>query len=256
MLRNICYTLMAGCIVSSVWETQNNPPPIAPNAESDTVLETVVRSDAEQMADLLTWVGTIEKTSGLHPDDQAELFSPYLVPEVRTPEILEQLELGMSREEVRSLLGDPIDGAQNDMLWTYDNARVMFDKNRMQGWVEIDADLTLQAAIFKMQPRNERKNIESWESRHLLPKRLPAQPSLIRSRVAHKGSSRRGGGFRNSVDRLYTSQKRTRRPESKLYRKPQYLSNMFPSREEVRRERNSRMNRHNSRVHSYRRISG
>lgn len=258
MLRNICYTLMAGCIITTVWKMQNHTPRFEPSIEPHVVMVTNENSDAEQMADLLTWVSTIEKHSGLHPDDQAELFDPYLALDSGTPDIMNQLELGMSREEVRFLLGDPIDAARNDMLWTYNTARIMFDKNRMQGWVEIDADLTLRAAKLRMQSRNERlnKNIESWESRHLLPKRIPVQPGIMRSRVAHKGSPRRRGGFRSSVDRLYKSQKRTRRPESKLYRKPQYLSNMFPSREEVRRKRDSRMNRHNSRVHSYRRISG
>lgn len=258
MLRNICYTLMAGCIVSSVWKMQDNPRQFVPDVEPDVVLETVVSSDAEQMNDLLAWVNTIEKNSGLHPDDRGELFDPYLLaPDFGTPDLMNQLELGMSREEVRSLLGDPIDGAQNDKLWTYDTVRVMFDKNRTQGWVEIDADLTLQAAILKMQPRNERrhKNIESWERRHLRPKRIPAQPRIMRSRVAQKGSSRRSGGFRSSVARLYKALPRARRAESKLYRKPQYLSNMFPSREEVRRDRTSRANRHNGRVTSYRKNS-
>lgn len=250
MLRNICYTLMAGGIVSSVWKTQNNPLPIAPNAESDTVLETVVRSDAEQMADLLTWVGTIEKTRGLHPDDQAELFSPYLVPEVKTPEILEQLELGMSREEVRSLLGDPITIIQNDRQWTYQTARIMFDKNRMQGWVEIDADLTLHAANRKIQSWSEGPEI--WESLHRQPKQVPNRTPIIRSTVAKQSPASRKNNYRSSVDRIYHSINRARRHESKMYRKPKYLSNMFPSREAVRRARQSRLGRHNSWVQSYR----
>lgn len=258
MLRNICYTLMAGCIITSVWKMQNHTRRFEPSIEPHVVMEASESSDAEQMADLLTWVSTIEKKSGLHPDDQAELFDPYLSMKFGAPDIMNQLELGMNRDEVRTLLGNPIDDAQNDLLWTYDTVRVMFDKNRVQGWVEIDADRTLQSAILKMQPRNERQkmNIESWQSLHQLPKRVPVQTGIIRSRVDHKGSSRHGGGIRSSVNRLYKSLKRTKLRKSKLYRKPRYLSNMFPSREEIRRKRDSRANGHNNRVRSYRRNSG
>lgn len=254
MLRNICYTLMAGGIVSSVWKMQNNPRQFVPDTEPEAILETVVSSDAEQMADLLTWVGTIEKTSGLHPDDQAELFSHYLTPDFETPGILEQLEIGMSREEVRSLLGDPITIIQNDRQWTYQTARIMFNKNRMQGWVEIDADLTLQAANRKMQ--SWRDGPEIWESLHRQPKLVPNRTPIIRSTVAQQTSAGRRSNYRSSVDRIYKSINRARRHESKLYHKPQYLSNMFPSREVGRRERQRRVGRHNSRVQSYRKNSG
>lgn len=258
MLRNICYTLMAGCILTSFWKMQNHIRRYEPNIEPHVVMKTHESSEAEQMADLLAWINTIDKSGGLHPEFQSELFDPYMDLEFGTPDIEIQLELGMSREEVRSLLGDPINDTQDDMLWIYDTARVMFDKNRLQGWVEIDADLTLQVAILKMQPRDERlnKNIEIWESRHLLPKRIPAKPSIIRSRVAHKGSPRRHVSSRSSVDRMYSSINRTKRQESRMYRKPQYLSNMIHSREAVRQKRNSRINRHNGRVTSYRRNSG
>lgn len=258
MLRNICYTLMAGCVIASFWKMQNYIRRYEPTIESHAVVETHESSDAKQMADLLAWVNTIEKHGGLHPDDQTELFDPYSDLEFETSHIMNQLELGMSREEVRFLLGDPIIDTQNDMLWTYDTARVMFNKNSLQGWVEVDADLTLQAAILKMQPRDERlnKNIEIWESRHLLPKRIPAKPNIIRSRVAHKGSPRRHVSPRSSVNRMYNSINRTKRQESRMYRIPRYLSNMFPSREAVRQERASRANRHNGRVTSSRRNSG
>ena len=76
MLRNICYTLMAGCVISSVWKMQSHSRLLVPGIEPDAGLEMSETSDTEQMDDLLTWVGMIEKASGLHSDDQAELFRP------------------------------------------------------------------------------------------------------------------------------------------------------------------------------------
>lgn len=264
MLRNICYTLMAGCVITSVWKMQNHTQRSEPSIEPHVVMETYKSSDAEPISDLLVWVNTIEKNSGLHPDDQAELFDSYFHmdfetdQDFRTPDLMSQLELGMSSEEVRSLLGDPIVDAQNEMLWIFDTAIVLFDKNRMHGWVKIKADSTMQAAIRRMQSWGNRSymNHLSGKSRHLLSKRIPHPPGIMRSRVAYKGSPRRNGGFRSSVNRHKNSSARTRLSESKLYRKPQYLSNMFPSREVVRRKRDSRINRRNNRVHSYRRNSG
>lgn len=257
MLRNICYTLMAGGIIASVWKMQENDRFFKPSIEPLVVMETRESSDAEQTADLLMWVSTIDKNGGLHPDDQTDLFDPYLALDFRTPDIMNQLELGMSREEVRSLLGDPIVDSQDDMLWTYNTACVMFEKNRLQGWVGIDPDRDLQAAKLRMLSWENRLNKypERWESHHPRAKQIPAQPGIIRSRVAYKGSARTRGVFRSSLDRLQKSQYRTKISKSKLYRKPQFLNNMFPSREAKRRERESRPNRYTGRVTTYRRNS-
>ena len=258
MLRNICYTLMAGCVISSVWKMQSHSRLFVPGIEPDAGLEMSETSDTEQMDDLLTWVGMIEKASGLHSDDQAELFRPYLTPDFGKPDILKQLEPGMSREEVRSLLGDPIGDTQYDKLWTYQTARIMFEKNRMQGWVEIDVNRSLEASIARIESWSEvsGRNQESGNERRRLSNPAAKRNPIIRSRVASQGSARRKSNYRSSVDRIYQAINRTKRTESRMYHKPQYLSNMFRSRDALRRERQRRVGRHNNRVQSYRRISG
>lgn len=140
------------------------------------------------------------------------------------------LEAGMTRADVRVLMGEPVASTDDHATWTYDAVTVKFEDDLVSGWIVTDDDMSIaQAMRDAMAPLGDPQAADAATVAARM-RSMPA-PYISGGAARPRGNVRRSGyGYRRPLDSLFDRNASTNRRYYNNYRSPSYLRGTYGTR--------------------------
>lgn len=249
MLKNICYSLMAGCLLTLIaWMARQNAPADA-RLTKEGITSFIRGSAPKQTAwdaqtdDLIAWVDHYDLDSPTYQSDWLDLDFRSHFDEVNQSSSNLNMESGMSRDEVRQTLGEPLSTENEEDRWVYPTVTVLFDDDdAVMGWLDTDQKDSVHQAIRNVMMPSTVPTPKKRQEEETVARRWTTPPLYISGggRSASRGTSGGHGayGHRRPLDRLLDRSSRNAYYGQGPFRRPQYLRGMFPNRSRSSRNSN------------------
>jgi hypothetical protein len=240
VLKTFLYTLMAGSMLGTfgwmraeVGQANSRPLVALPGPETSAVSPAQQRASATQTKELLAYVNCLRL-------DGAGVAAAWLGGAPSAPAIdvgrtalLGDLDVGMTRDDVRTLLGEPEAIGDEQKAWVYDVATVLFDEDGVAGWIETADETFLRRSMSDV--------FTMWESvvaaKPAAPRTRPQVVAPVAPAAPRSGGGYASGGYRRPLDQVLNRSRMGHGRYTNAYRKPSYLRNMFRSTSTSRRQR-------------------